>query len=410
MRDLSDPKPADRGDTEPTVSRSELLDLLNTEIRDCFDKQSRQGWTTWALAGAIGALGWLLIGRLESGAFSWAKTFRILLTIEVFYLSASLLKYAFWPAASQGRSGRFRYYDEYLLSITLLALLYCIGLMAIAFIFSAELWWIHVLVVEVFFFLVALICILGVIVRLYRIPLEFATGPPDWPTKIVISALTLPVIVSGAMYALRITGFQFDDLRIAILIAAIADLASRLTKSLQGAATVQTLSAIRRELALGRIDVRAAANQTEIALAGMGVGDVLQEEVRAFLDAIGKINAAFDDAITRIGAVLSDVPQPEQTWTTEKATVARTVLDVCEERTKNAFKDYDTVKERLSKLRSRIRWVGRKTEESSRGVDEVYKTIYNALDEIVAKSKDYRSKAKNLAERLDISARKKYFT
>jgi hypothetical protein len=84
----------------------------------------------------------------------------------------------------------------------------------------------------------------------------------------------------------------------------------------------------------------------------------------------------------------------------EKTAIALSVFELCQANTRKALDEYDTVKVRRDKLRSRIRWVGRKTQESSQGVDAVYSAISNALKGIFAKIEEYEEKAKQLRERL----------
>jgi hypothetical protein len=143
--------------------------------------------------------------------------------------------------------------------------------------------------------------------------------------------------------------------------------------------------------------------QTEIVLAGMRVGDVLQKEVNEFLTPVGKIIAVYNDAIIRIDAIQKEVVSGSSLLTPDKRTVIQSVLSYCEGKTESVGDIFKTLLSGHKKLHARIRWVGRKTEEGKKDVKAVYEATSKALADISDKMREYREKKEHLANLLRTS-------
>lgn len=213
--------------------------------------------------------------------------------------------------------------------------------------------------------------------------------------------LTSSLTFAAYDYYSSIDRLNYDDFRVAILFVILSGLVPRLLYPLKDSSIVQALTATRQDLALGKIEVPAAVNQAEIALAGLRVGDILQEDLRDFLKVIRDLDAAFHDSIERLEAVLVDLPTVANSIPSEKLSIARSILELIDTKSRGRTEKIDSLKETLQKIQSRVRWVGGKTEESAKGIEEVWKTVDRALDGTLARSKECRDKADALRSRIN---------
>lgn len=400
---MAESAPAETPQNEPSaiICRTDLLKFLDAEIQTIFERQSRQGWNAWALLGSIAALGWLLLERLQVGAYSIENVSRLALVIAVIIISFSTIKSFFIPESTTGKSGRFRYMDVYQFGSIILGTAYCGLYTWIVLSYSKDISIVATWFLVGFFVFVALLLFgFGLLARFSRIPMAVSSSPWGWKGKAFSGLFVLGLLMATSSFWFALGKITFDDFRIALLFTVLGELIGRLVSTNKDAPVVQSLIEIRRDLALERIDVRGAINQTDIVLAGMQVGDVLKNEVRAFQESVGKITAALQDVIARIDAVTAELPAQGELFSKEQSTVARTVLDACDDRTKTALKSYDVVKLRRDKLQSRIRWIGRRTEESVQGIEAVEDAVTKSLDDILARVKEYRSKADQLKKEL----------
>jgi hypothetical protein len=384
--------------TVAVADKTELLRLLDVEINHIFDKQRSQGWTTWALVVGLATIGWMLLEKLESGSYSWSNVLTIILIGGVFSISADFLVFALWPPNAQHRSTRFRYYDSYSLLTTALLLLYSLALVIIAIAQTPNVSLLKVSYVVIFLSTVILTSIGVFLARYFRIPMEFSREPLRRPVKIGFTIAALAAIYCVLGYARNLAEATFDDWRVALFFLVIAELMTRLTKPMKDAPTVEALIAIRRDLVLGRIDLIAATRQAEIVFMGMRVSDVLQDEIREYLDVITRNNAQLDEALTKLAAVEVDLPPGDSLLLQDKGMVLKTVLDACDRDYKECMKRGETILAKWRKIDSRMSWMW--SPATSRDIVDVRKQIADGFQTVLERWKKYGSKASILRKRL----------
>lgn len=381
------------------LSKSDLLGVIDAEVELILKKQTWHGYTTWALIGAFAALSWLLLSILEHGNYSGARAMRVLLCLQLLYVSFSLLRHSFFSTNPSNTSLRFRYVDVYELRASLVAFLYCATCTFILVKYFDNAGQIPKLFLMGLFGFLGLVLPATVLLSLFRVPVSSVVTAPKWLGKLAFTVTVVGILLAlqSLIESIDIGAITFDDFRIALLLSVLGELGGRLTRVSKDFPTLQSLILIRREFALEKIDIRAAINQTEVALAGMRVNDVLQEDIRAYLEPVGKMLAVYHDAITRMDALHAELPPEPECLTKEGATVARTVLELCKDKIQTTKGDLDIIRQRARKVHKRMKWFHNASNER----DVVYQAMERALTDLEQKIDEFTSKAMRLRNRLE---------
>ncbi len=274
-------------DSITSVSRSELLSLLDSEIHLISEQKNREGWTSAAVLGALGTLAWLLWESLTKEIIGWENSLTLLL---IFFL-ANIAYYIVKEAPSRTRQRlslkRYRHVDPFLVSTSLLNIPINLIWIWLAVHLSEQVP-IFAILWTVFFVAIAILSGGAVLIFNYlRIPIS-VSYEPNWKKTIGWYLAAFACAYSAYSYSKHLVNFSLYDLKIAVLIFTGLVLLGKLD-SFKNSLPYQAFIAIRRQLVLGQVDTEAASRQTDIALAGMQASDVLRFEVEEFLSGLSAI-------------------------------------------------------------------------------------------------------------------------
>ena len=268
------------------MNKEEFKIFLDSEIDNLRDEIQRPGWTNWALLGAVAGLIWLLLELVEVGQYSVKHVAGILLVIWFLDYSYFFIKSLISPNLSK-TTGRFMPNQE--VSSNRLGILF--SLFQLGFLIYI----VHEFTHDVSS-LTSNLAFTAVSILLFSALGAFIVPLTGYPLPInvrnrytVIIPITSCVVmlISAWYYShfLWVTpgGANVYDVRFALVIAAIYYLISRLLAASPGALTLDILTTVRREYLLGRIELETAIRQTDIALSGMRVSDLIEEYVAKLL-------------------------------------------------------------------------------------------------------------------------------
>src|SRR5688572_29511838 len=297
-----------------SLDAERVLDGIDFEIERLDSQQGRKGWTLWAVLVAIASGLWLLLDQLQSSVH-WLSILQLILcmavAVEVFTLVNQQLNFSY---RKKNLNGRFRPANEtnrlqLLIQMVRYASLFCIALIATA---GVRLHY-RLIVLIVFGFL-SLINAAGFLVLTWMVSVIPA------PRKSLVADLILWIIIISLTWScygyLSATWSSPDrvtlvDVRIAGLIVAITSLLRVLANESTTPPLLFSLIEIRRDLALGRIDVKHGADQLDIAILGLRIEDAFQEDVSKILKLFETVNRKLADqqpVLDRLPSLPSRLP------------------------------------------------------------------------------------------------------
>jgi hypothetical protein len=338
-----------------------LVDLLEFEVGRIRSEQRRPGWTTWALLAAVATAGWLILSELDSQHVELSRVLFVSLVLFLLYDLIQLLVSV--SAASPVREAsdpRFRItrvlFSQSRLSMILdftryVALLLIAATNPLLTSGPAR----HVL--YVYCSLMILSAALGMTLSFVDIPIP--TSRPRQPiADVVLLLIYLALVMStvGVIWRLASVGSSvtIPEIRVAALVVAGLVCLSVLTRSHREFPFLSTLEDIRRRLGLDRIDYEGAKRQTEIALEGLGVSDLLQREADLILGRIRQLAGAERDSLQELRSLLSTLPDDLRNISDEKAALIDVVTRSVKSRNAEAQRSWESVKPALNRMKMKI--------------------------------------------------------
>jgi hypothetical protein len=267
------------------TTREILLDLLDQEISHAYSEEQRGGWTLWAVGGALSAAALLLLTTWEAGAFSvrttakWVLVIGLPVDLAVNYLWT-------WTDASRDTRRTYRYLREREHQQIALAwrALHFLTLLSIAVWVSEDVFRPAAWFVIGWY---ALLSITGIVITPFlAAELPYLQKPWIFEKGAVVFGSLLCVVMAGSMYAYVQTlpslqpGTRTAELKVALLLITASYLFFRLLLGLRQPWQVRRLVTIRRELALGQMDLPTAARTAQMTLLGGGAQLALEEHLR----------------------------------------------------------------------------------------------------------------------------------
>jgi hypothetical protein len=387
--------------------REELLHLLDSEIHHDLEQRKRHGWTKWALIGALAAIIWLLLDKVEASSFGWTNALVLLLVFSVIHSAGSYFWHFFWGSKTKEHSFRYRYIERANRGIFFLATVYMVSLIHIAIRYSAGIPLHQKIAVVTFLILMAVGCLAGLVISYLRIPVAVSSGLPEGLlgriTGIIIGGFLLVVMFSTTGYLANIfsgpEGVSVEDWRVGILLFAITYIFT-LFPATHDTELILSLAQLRRGIVFGTMELNTAIKQAEIVIAGMHVADVVQDELRPILKLFEEINAELNEALNKYEALTSSLPSGDEPLPADKVVLVNTVSAANELHIANADNKMSEIGSRLKKLKKRIIWIGRQTAESTRAIDDVSIKIDDAVKNSQIPLDKLRAKVKYLKKRL----------
>lgn len=287
------------------LERADLLDALKTEIASQENKLRRPGWSTWALLGALTAVAWYGLHELETAKSNLHYLLAVFLIFSILTELWSSFRLALEPQSDRPQ-GQLRFVPWHFMGsqrILMLAHLFrwaCLAAAAWNFlpVFSALGWYLLI-----YLGINLLLAFLGFISSFGDVLCPLPTGQRARLSSLI---LILPGL-GGAVWLLMFLSHQpvcdFAAIRLGLATGGGLLLIVMLCDGLSPLPILQMLQDIQRDLSFGKITVQQAAQQTDIALAGMRLSDVLQRELQPLVNAFERLNLSRQEAANRLNLV-----------------------------------------------------------------------------------------------------------
>lgn len=366
-----------------------VLHALDKEIDDILSSQKRQGWTTWAILGSIAATIWLLLDVLEkNGSEIDIKAVLILfLVFSVISHWLDLFIYTISPPQINSKNMPQRFLITNI-SIganrvqLLIMIANYIGLILIATYFPISGWWPKIILLS-FYGIVAFIMTLLFLMSFFKLPLLFPTSRPSG-FAILPHIFVLPLLFWSAIsYYLAIISsksINMFEYRTSILLFVISYLVALLSHGIRKTPMLYSLIDIRRDLAFNRIDIDTAIQQSDIAISGMQVSDIVQEEVRDLLQLIDKINIELAESLKRSKSIESILLKDSNTELLEdQKTVLKTMGFAEVQHSENIKKLVGEFKLHIRRLKKRFKWIVFVSKNSESAINDIIGKIEAAV-------------------------------
>jgi hypothetical protein len=359
----SPPEPA-------TLTREQLLEALDTEIKNLAATQSAAGWNQWAILGALAAVFWAALGSWEKGQFVLlnAALLALVFSYTVDFLSRTLNAVDSSPLPSRPTANRFLSWSR-LLGSTRSALLFqaakSSAYVAIAWSFdSAFLWPIRLLVP------------LGIAFTLLALGLSLWPECPEFPREnrlVPRWALSFGRIIGGVVEVVTLGGlwatvyfdaqrFTTADVRLGLLASAILYLVGLWVDTRVPATFLRALRALRQSLAYGRIPLTEARDHADLLLIGGTLAQTVQPHVNTLVSKLDRAREAVQQ-VTQLmegySALVQELqqqpernPEIEAKWAEAKLCPAKVVaaLRDAQSRVKDAKSQSEDLAARLALL------------------------------------------------------------
>lgn len=323
----------EREDPSTLDAKSEhLLHLLDSEINQIVYQEKKPGWTTWVLYASIATLFWILLVQLDPLTFNLSNVLILLLVLSLITDLIKILPEIFTlTGESPLRDTRFFYisrvFEGERLFLFLLALRFLIILLLIQK-FSYVLNNYSYTLISVLYFFYTLLFVILLILSFLKIPLPSASGKQN---KLKLLLMLLPFLMtiytlSHYYFYLKNNTPSINDLKIGFIVTALIYLIILLSSRKSNTPLLSSLIAIRRNFSLNKISYEEAIKQTDIALLGLQINDVLQGNVKRILDVFENINLESDDMIKKVKVFKNELPSDPKDMTDEKRLVLDTVF------------------------------------------------------------------------------------
>lgn len=306
---LASPQDSSTPTHDSPPSREALLDLIRDEIASASAVQQQPGWTPWALAGALAAVGWLLVSEISTGLQAIHVAIVALgatMAVEaVLMLRSSVDTAETLPRATQRFILTSAHYGASRLEIIWL-MVRAVAIVCVTLALRTQLasFW-HSWPTVIVFSIAAIGGVVELIRSLMDIPMAMPTRKYHWVGLLFLMPLAATAWRCGAWFYSHYSEFSINSTRTGLLIVALTMILTYMAKGVARSPLANTLLDIRRELTLGRLSVSEAASRLDMTIAGMKVNHVLQDAVHTVLDAERRVVGKLSQVNAEIDAVKS---------------------------------------------------------------------------------------------------------
>jgi hypothetical protein len=287
------------------------LNVLDSEISNIRDTETRQGWTSWGLVGGIiGAL-WLLSDEFKQGKLQLEV---VCTSVLLFSTLIDAIRWIVFLLSQRQtvkeETARFRWSNELFAGselVFIIEIVRSIGLLVLAYIFASS-WWLSTVGISVAYGWYILLATSWLILSVTEFPIR------ERMTKLGATFILLFIIpsiisfVSLLSIAPQPIGEVTANYRVGGLLVAISYLIALLAVVTKESPILQSLARLRRNIAFNRLDPDAAVQQAEIAISGTSVADSVQREVNSILTLVDKLNQTTDNLVSQIQTMKSHFP------------------------------------------------------------------------------------------------------
>jgi len=342
----------------------DVLQYLNQEIDQLLADQKQPGWTVWALLGALATTLWLLSEELGSPSVSVGNFLLLFLVFSISLHILGLLRHVVSPPQTRGMelTRRFQFSHHQfgptrVTAFVVLAELFLFFWISVSY--SEKVATVHFRAGILYLGLLVLILLFVIVLSYLRLPLPQSSARNKYEiVPYILLFATGSLFVFGYASALwnQVPPPSVSDYQIGALLLVTSHLIQMLLGQSTQSPLISSLRDIRRDLVCGRQELKAAIDQIDVALLGLKVHDVLQDEVHTLLKSISDFRSILREANEQAQALASTLPnQP----TGEQLVVARATLKSIWNDMEGLLPLFSRVRGDWVKFEKRYRWVGR---------------------------------------------------
>lgn len=384
------------------ADRDTVLRLLESEIGLLTQRQRNTGWTSWAILGALGGIGWTLLEQGRTGwppGEMWWRAFGAL-SLSAFALEGwiNALKSGtqwggpfkrFYFANSRGHERGEQAFA--------LAYFSCLSVMLFKwtpFSFGSKF-------VALGFTSLSCLAAVGVLGMSFTKTLlesspqaeadeEVSGGVQAVGILIGLGLVTAPAVVTVREFLAQGPGVL--DIKLGALLAAAAFLTRVGLQGVNSSTTLENLLRIRRELALGGMTIEEAARRTELEFLGMRVSDVFRDSARQFMERLARTEAMCRKGIAEIDAVGLESNEGGSALSSEQMSKVRSVLQSSQSQLQVVEKELEQLSGEVVRINLRNARYLKKSKDAPRAMGEVLASLLMGLGEAIGHEKEFRDK------------------
>lgn len=350
--------------------RDALFRLITEEIKDLNERDKLQGWTPWIVSATLISMAWLIVQDLWNEPPLAAPIYAVFLVVSLAIWVIRAVIGSF-DALSPDQGGPFLFIHTQATPLSVFAATLWMGTIALACLTIRMADATDVLLLAgACFSIFAIVGLTMVLAIATRLPLPIPTKRP-LPT-VVISGIMSTICIAAIVNILKtdaIAVARISDIRVGGLLALGAYALVLLSRGgISDPVARSTLAELRRDLVLAVLPLDEARHRTRIALQGMGLSDVVRDDMSALLKFISDVRALYDDAFRKIETLKASVPisSPSNAHLAdfEKVAVSNTldVLKTYEQRVSDISKQYSA---RLRSVLFRVKLASRMVKAAS---------------------------------------------
>ena len=389
------------------AERDRLLGLLDAEIEHLRREGERPGWTRWALMVGVGWVIWQVLGVVDKGEVVAGD-------VWLWFIAFWSLSFGAWWAWDNGRGegkeeggeGRFRpateYYWESRGWLVVIAG-HCLAVLVLGYLRRDAVWWVLAAWVYVSQGLGLLMCLVSLTMSFSArlVPMreleEYSGGRFLLAVCSVFGGLSVAVGIGYLLAALgTAAGGRTTEFRLAGLWWAGVYLLQTLMGLGGESPLAASLVVLRRRLVLGDAGLESVRREVDVALAGLGVADVVHGDIQTFLMSVrlseSEMAAAawsLDAARDAIGAMVrAEGGSGEEQM--KAGRVVQAVVDAAQQHVEASGKAWEEASGIAKRLRSRLKRL--QAAGADRGVREVMETVRVASERHAERAGEVREK------------------
>jgi hypothetical protein len=369
--------------------RSQLIDLLGSEIERINAENAQPGWTSWAILGAFAGIVWLLIDSLEKAAPS-PENVGVLFFGFAAIVDALALLWIFVSAFDFEGVVKGRYHFSNRLASNKQLALYLLGssvlFCAMAFKLQSPLGPLASGALILTYAVKALRSLVVIVLSFLRLPVKISAKGPKFGELGVILALHIVTTIFLYEPVSRIVvARDFGALRVALLAYALVYLVYLFLRGGRPSPLLQSFLAIRRDLVLRQTEPEVAMRQIDMALAGMRIADVLQTDIKAILDDFDGANREYSEAVDKLGALRVVIAQRNDALRKSTQPLTGSVLDAVGTHLNCAGALLASIEGKIKRLNRKIQFLSPDMDEKQT-MDEIFRSIDAASADLSRKS------------------------
>ena len=381
----------------------QFIEHLDKEIHNLRDEIQRPGWTNYAILGSIAALAWILINCFETGGYSLRNVAFLILGFSLLWdLLTMLIPATKLPRLDLKLKRRFiniNFLSSNRLSLFLIFCQYCFFLF-VSLKLSQDLGTFTTIFTSVFLSIILLFILLMALFIFLKFPIPMS--PSKKKLNIVLNTI---IILSFLVIIFRYLGFSLmspsttviTDIRLALPIVAIFYLLIILIRIPKGKLILDSLVMIRRELALGEINLDTARIHADVALTGLRTSDILEEYLTTLLSLYREVTTDLKEA-SRYLEDIEILYSEKQDGQVEQATLVHPLLETVGKLTHKARNIISTsIPKALNRLQLRVTWISTQVEIPDT-IEELNRKLTDARKDLAMQVNTLEERLKTLGE------------